>query len=194
MLWAAWISQVDLRLVFSGQAWHALTDLLTRLFPPDVSMAFLRIAFRASWTTSATGMVATVLSALIALPLGVLASSRLWRTGVTAAGRKDRSAQLLAALSWGVVHAMGLVRSIPDLVWALLFVAGLGLGPLAGTLALVVSYAALLGRVYADIFDEVDLRPLEALQGVGATRLQILSIRHSATKQSSPHVVHSLLL
>jgi len=69
---------------------------------------------------------------------------------------------------------MGVVRSVPDLVWALLFVAGLGLGPAAGTLALIVSYTALLGRVYADVFDETDVRPLEALQGLGATRLQVL--------------------
>jgi phosphonate transport system permease protein len=69
---------------------------------------------------------------------------------------------------------MGAIRSVPDLVWALLFVAGLGLGPLAGTLALTVSYTALLGRVYADIFDEADVRPLEALHGLGATRLQVL--------------------
>ena len=80
----------------------------------------------------------------------------------------------MTSLSCVVLHGMGVARSIPDLVWALLFVAGVGLGPLAGTLALAVSYAALLGRVYADIFDEVDTRPLEALQGLGATRLQVL--------------------
>ena len=62
---------------------------------------------------------------------------------------------------------------IPDLVWALLFVAGIGLGPTAGTLALAVSYTALLGRVYADVFDETDVRPLEALEALGATRLQV---------------------
>jgi phosphonate transport system permease protein len=68
---------------------------------------------------------------------------------------------------------MGVVRSIPDLVWALLFVAGIGLGPTAGTLALAISYTALLGRVYADVFDETDVRPIEALEALGATRLQI---------------------
>ena len=77
-------------------------------------------------------------------------------------------------VSWIVLHGMGLVRSVPDLVWALLFVAGLGLGPTAGTLALAVSYTALMGRVYADVFDETDVRPLEALQALGATRMQIL--------------------
>lgn len=173
LLWAAWTSKVDLRLLFSGQPWRSIADLLTRLFPPDVSPAFLKVAFHALFTTAATGIVATVLSAVIALPLGVLASGRLWRAGATTAGGQGWSGQLIACSSWLVLHSMGVVRSIPDLVWALLFVAGLGLGPLAGTLALVVSYAALLGRVYADIFDEVDSRPLEALQAVGAKRLQV---------------------
>lgn len=80
----------------------------------------------------------------------------------------------MSLLSSTALHGMGVVRSIPDLVWALLFVAGVGLGPLAGTLALTVSYTALLGRVYADIFDEADIYPLEALQSLGATRLQVL--------------------
>jgi phosphonate transport system permease protein len=68
---------------------------------------------------------------------------------------------------------LGFLRAVPDLVWALLFVAGLGLGPLAGTLALAVAYCGVLGRVYADVFEHVDLQPLEALQSTGATRLQI---------------------
>ncbi len=49
----------------------------------------------------------------------------------------------------------------------------LGWVPTAGTLALAVSYTALLGRVYADVFDETDVRPLEALEALGATRLQV---------------------
>jgi phosphonate transport system permease protein len=174
LVWAGWISKVDLRLLWSAQTWHSIADLLVRLFPPDLSPAFLKVALQATLTTAATALVATALASVVALPLGVLASGRLWRTGITAAAGKGWSGQAMTSLSWVVLHGMGVARSIPDLVWALLFVAGVGLGPLAGTLALAVSYTALLGRVYADIFDEVDTRPLEALQGLGATRLQVL--------------------
>ena len=174
LLWAGWTSGVDLPLLVSKQTRASIADLLSRLFPPDVSPAFLKVALHATLTTTATAVVATTLSAVVALPLGVLASGRLWRTGITASAGKGWGAQGMTTLSWLVVHGMGVVRSVPDLVWALLFVAGLGLGPLAGTLALVVSYASLLGRVYADIFDEVDPRPLEALQALGANRLQVL--------------------
>ena len=174
LLWAAWTSRVDLRLLFSKQTWAALSDLLQRLFPPDLSLSFLKVALHATLTTAATAVIATAISSIFALPLGILASGRLWRAGITTAGAHSRTESWMTPVSWIVLHAMGVVRSVPDLVWALLFVAGLGLGPTAGTLALAVSYTALLGRVYADVFDETDVRPLEALQGLGATRLQVL--------------------
>ena len=168
---AGWNAHVDVRLFVSHRTWASIADLLVRLFPPDLSFLFLKVALHATLTTAATAVVATVISASLAMPLGVLASGRLWRTGIA----EDQSGHsILKTLSWLTLHGMGVIRSIPDLVWALLFVAGLGLGPLPGTFALAVSYTALLGRVYADIFDEVDVRPLEALRALGASRLQVL--------------------
>ena len=174
LLWAGWTSGVDLPLLFSKTTWSSVADLVSRLFPPDLSLPFVKVALRATWSTAATALVATTISALLALPLGVLASGRLWRMGITAPSGQGWSSRSMMAVSWFVLHGMGVLRSVPDLVWALLFVAGLGLGPLAGTLALIVSYTALLGKVYSDIFDEADPRPLEALQGLGANRLQVL--------------------
>lgn len=173
LLWAVWNSGIDLRLLFSQQTWTALFDFFRRLFPPDVSLSFLGIALRATWMTFATAVIATAVSSLLALPLGMLASGRLWRTGANATGGNSRARSWMGPVSWIVLHGMGVVRSVPDLVWALLFVAGIGLGPTAGTLALAISYTALLGRVYADVFDETDIRPVEALGALGATRLQI---------------------
>jgi phosphonate transport system permease protein len=169
LLWAAWTSGVDLRLLVSRQTWTSLFDFFQRLFPPDLSLPFLKVALHATWMTAATAIVATAASSLLALPLGVLASGRLWRTGTN----NPRASSWMRPVSWIVLHGMGVVRSVPDLVWALLFVAGIGLGPTAGTLALAVSYTALLGRVYADVFDQTDVRPLEALEALGATRLQV---------------------
>jgi phosphonate transport system permease protein len=169
LLWAAWISGIDPRLLISRQTWAALFDFLQRLFPPDLSLSFLGTALRATWMTFATAVIATAASSLLALPLGILASGRLWRTGIN----NPRAGSWMAPVSWIVLHGMGVVRSVPDLVWALLFVAGIGLGPTAGTLALSVCYTALLGRVYADVFDETDIRPLEALAALGATRMQV---------------------
>jgi phosphonate transport system permease protein len=173
LLWAAWTSGIDLRLLLSRQTWAGLFDFLLRLFPPDVSLSFLGTALRATWMTFAVAVIATAASSLLALPLAILASGRLWRRESNAASHWPRTGSWMNIVSWIVLHGMGVVRSIPELVWALLFVAGIGLGPTAGTLALAISYTALLGRIYADIFDEIDVRPLEALEALGASRLQV---------------------
>ena len=75
VVWAGWISKVDLRLLFSAQTWRSMADLLVRLFPPDLSTDFLKVAFQATLTTAATALVATALASVVALPLGVLASA-----------------------------------------------------------------------------------------------------------------------
>ncbi len=56
-----------------------------------------------------------------------------------------------------------LLRSVPEIVWALLFVRAVGLGPTAGVLAIAITYAGMLGKVYAEIFESVDPRPTRAL-------------------------------
>jgi len=144
------------------------------LFPPDLSSEFLRVATAAAAQTVAIALAATLLSILIGLPLAVLATPTLWRRGVLLAGERQGPGRfLLSALSRTSRALLGFLRAVPDLIWALLFVVAVGLGPLAGVLALAVSYSAMLGRVYADVFEDVDQRALEALHATGATRLQV---------------------
>ncbi|MBF3116735.1 ABC transporter permease, partial [Pseudomonas aeruginosa] len=57
------------------------------------------------------------------------------------------------------------------IVWALLFVRAVGLGPTAGVLAIAITYAGMLGKVYAEIFESVDPRPTRALLLCGGSRL-----------------------
>src|SRR5215469_6187981 len=98
----------------------------------------------------------------------------LWRRGILSTGENRNWFSALQSLGSRMVFAfMGFLRAVPDLVWGLLFVAAVGLGSLAGALALAVAYIGVLGRVYADAFADVDPRPLEALQATGATRTQI---------------------
>ena len=65
-----------------------------------------------------------------------------------------------------------LLRSVPEIVWALLFVRAVGLGPTAGVMAIAITYAGMLGKVYAEIFESVDPLPIRALLGAGSSRLQ----------------------
>jgi phosphonate transport system permease protein len=69
---------------------------------------------------------------------------------------------------------LNVLRTIPEIVWALIFVFLVGLGPFPGVLALGVHTGGVLGKLFGEALEDVDPRPLEALQGTGASRLRIL--------------------
>jgi phosphonate transport system permease protein len=152
----------------------SLWRFIRELFPPDLSPDFLAVVAAATAQTLAIAIIGTILSIMIALPLSVIATPTLWRRGVLRAGEKTGVAtSLLAVLSRATREVLGFLRAVPDLMWGLLFVVAVGLGSFAGTLALAVSYCGILGRVYADVFEDVDSRPLEALHALGANRTQV---------------------
>ena len=166
----------------------AVWNFLSGLFPPDLSSDFLRTVLRAMVQTMATAIAGTLLSILLALPLGILATGTLWNRGVLVAADVDRFGYRIGTMASRLARALlGFMRAVPDLVWALLFVAAVGLGSLAGTLALTVAYSGVLGRVYADVFEHVDPQPLEALQCTGATRMQIFL--RGVWPQALPHLI-----
>src|SRR6185369_17148388 len=66
------------------------------------------------------------------------------------------------------------LRAIPELVWALVFVRALGLGPGAGVLALAITYGGMLGKVYGEILESSDTRGARALLESGSGRLAAL--------------------
>jgi phosphonate transport system permease protein len=172
------------RLATIAAVWHFLRDL----FPPDLSADFLRIVAWATTQTIATAAAGTLLSIALALPLGILATSTLWRRGVLVSAQARSLGFRIGAIAGRLARAvLGFLRAVPDLMWALLFVAAVGLGPLAGTLALTISYTGMVGRVYADVFEHVDPQPLEALQSTGASRLQIFL--RGIWPQALPHIV-----
>lgn len=152
----------------------AIRGFVRGLAPPDVSPAFLRVALAASLRTVAIALAGTALSLIVALPLAVLGTATLFRRGPLVEAEPDTPSRLaVSAASAAARMVLGVLRAVPDLVWALCFVVGFGLGPAPGVLALAVSYGGILGRVLADLFETVDPRPLEALRTTGASRVQI---------------------
>jgi phosphonate transport system permease protein len=161
---------------------------LVGLFPPDLSSNFLRTVSTAVIQTIATAVSGTLLSIALALPLGLLATGTLWNRGVLVAAEAGSFGHRAGAIASRLSRALlGFLRAVPDLLWALFFVAAVGLGPLAGTLALTIAYGGVLGRVYADVFEHVDPQTLEALQSTGATRLQIFL--RGIWPQAFPHLL-----
>jgi phosphonate transport system permease protein len=188
LLAVSWrFAEVDPRVLLRPATFATIWNFLAGSFPPDVSLNFLRTVLRAAVQTIATAVAGTVLSIILALPLGILATATLWNRGILISADVGRLRFWTGAVASRLSRMVsGFLRAVPDLVWALLFVAAVGLGPLAGTLALTVAYTGMLGRVYGDVFEHVDSQPLEALQSTGATRLQIFL--RGVWPQALPHL------
>lgn len=174
MIASAWLAGVRLAPLLDPANHAAIRRFVRGLVPPDVSPAFLRVALAAALRTMAIALAGTALSLVVALPLALLGTATLFRRGpLVEAERRTPPGVAVAAASAAARAVLGVLRAVPDLVWALFFVAGFGLGPAPGVLALAVSYGGVLGRVLADQFETVDPRPLEALRTTGASRVQI---------------------
>ncbi|GAC1658332.1 MAG: hypothetical protein NVS9B15_19950 [Acidobacteriaceae bacterium] len=185
----AWrFAEIDVRVLFRPATFYALRTFLSGLYPPVLSPGFLRTAVSAALQTLATAVTATLLSIVFAIPLAVLATATLWSRGTLVSAEQGSVRQRLFAIASRMARGLlGFMRAVPDLVWALLFVAAVGLGPLAGTLALTITYCGVLGRVYADVFENANPQLLESLHSTGASRLQVFLL--GIWPQALPHVV-----
>jgi len=131
------------------------------LVSPDLSAASLTSALGAAWTTVAYASAAMTLAIAFGLPLGIVASGTLLRGSVAG-----------TAVSAAVRALLGFLRAIHELVWALLFVAAIGLSPGAGVLAIAIPFAGIIGRVFAERLQNVPDDPVAALGSSGAPAFQ----------------------
>jgi len=131
-----------------------MARMFMNMMPPDVSR--LGSIGMALLETFQMAVVGTAFGIAISVPLALLASRR-------------QSPNRLVYLT--VRSLISLFRTVPDLVWALFFVIAVGLGPFAGTLAIMIDTIGFCGRFFAEAMEEVDDGPQEALRGLGASRL-----------------------
>jgi phosphonate ABC transporter permease subunit PhnE len=113
---------------------------------------------RALWTTLRIATLGTVLAALLALPLGLLAARNL---------RAPR------AFFYGAKAVLDSLRAIHTLVFGLLFVGIVGLGATAGILAVAAHSAGTLGKLLAEAIESLDMQPVNAVRGTGASPAQV---------------------
>lgn len=113
---------------------------------------------RALWTTLRIATLGTLLAALLALPLGLLAA---------------RNLHAPRALSFGALAALNGLRAIHTLVFGLLFVGIVGLGATAGILAVAAHSAGTLGKLLAEAIESLDMQPVDAVRATGATPAQV---------------------
>lgn len=136
-------------------------------FPPEVNGEFLLLILKESWTTIAIATAGMSLALLFAIPLALAASSALSISSLTGPMHPLGFA-VRQLIRWLLI----VLRSIPELVWALIFVRVVGLGPAAGVLAIAVTYTGMLGKIYGEILESGDMQASRAVLSSGGGRLQ----------------------
>ena len=146
--------------------WRFLADFLN----PAHDAEFLAIVAREAWKTVAIATCGLTLALLGAIPATLVVTERL-SVSRLGTGRIAPFPRIVRQLvRWLLV----VLRSVPELVWALLFVRIFSLGPTAGVLAIALTYCGMLGKVYAEILESTDHHASEVLLQNGSGRLAAL--------------------
>ncbi len=145
--------QLEASALLSPQGLGQMADYAAGFMAPDLSPVHLRAIGYGALETLAMSAIGTLLAALLGLLLALPAANRF---GAVA-----------QAISRLLLNAL---RAIPELVWAALMVLAAGLGPNAGTLALALHTAGVLGRLFAEALENTPAAPTEALRMAGSGR------------------------
>jgi len=143
----------------SVEAFASMGRFLGEFVPPETSPEFIQKVLLGAWETLAMSVLGTLLAALLGILLAILGSQN----------RTEAFAWARTPVQW----LLNALRAIPELVWASLLLISAGLGPFAGTLALALHTAGVLGRLYAEALENAPTGPALALkaQGVGSGRI-----------------------
>ncbi|MFV0452968.1 MAG: phosphonate ABC transporter, permease protein PhnE [Propioniciclava sp.] len=172
LVWSLYGAEVNLTRLATGSV--RMADFLGRLWPPDFSG--IGTIVRLLIETLQMAIVGTVLGALLSLLMAFGAAANIappW---------------LYYPCRW----TMNIIRSIPDLVFALMFVSAVGLGPFAGILAMTLGSVGSIGKVFAEAMEAVDQGPMTAIEAVGASKRQL--IHYGIVPQAAPLLVSYTLL
>ncbi len=132
--------------------------IIDDLIPPSFSA--WRKFLNPTLQTLYMAYVGAIFAIIISIVLGVISATNLIAN------------RLIVYLGRGI---SSFLRAVPAVAWAVILVAAVGLGPFAGTIAIALGGAGMLGKTYADSLEEIDMGQVEALQAVGASWWQILT-------------------
>lgn len=157
-------------ILLDAQSLGATWQFLSSFVPPAHSKAFLLLMLDATWQTIAIATAGLTLALLAAIPLTLLATASLSISRLESGRMRFSGAVIRQVARWLLV----LLRSVPELVWALLLVRIVGLGPTAGVLAIALTYSGMLGKVYAEILESAEAHATQSLLKNGSGRLAAL--------------------
>ena len=139
---------------------------LADFFPPQLAPDFLQLVAKEAWRTVAIATAGLALALGLAIPLTLLSTSAL-----SVSSLSGRMHPISFAIRQAVRWLLIILRSVPELIWALVFVRVVGLGPAAGVLAIGLTYAGMLGKVYGEILESGDSHATRTLLRLGSGRL-----------------------
>ncbi len=148
---ALWINRPEVA------TFHHAAATIGAMFPPALPLSALAQLPRLLLETLFIAGAGTALAVLLAVPLGLIASRNLVPMSVAAIVR-----MLLETL-----------RAVPEVIWGLVLVTLVGIGPIAGVLALGLHSAGVLGKLFAESCENVRRAPVQALQATGASRIGV---------------------
>ncbi|MET9558012.1 phosphonate ABC transporter, permease protein PhnE [Streptomyces sp. NPDC006645] len=141
-----------------AEGWRGMADFLAEAVPPDLSWGVLEPSLSAALVTLWIGLLGTTLSVPFSLVLALLAAR-----GTAPSGSVYQAAR----------SVLSFLRAVPDVVFALVFVTAVGLGPFPGVLALVCHNVGVMGKLWAEALEDADPGPAQALRSAGAGRVQV---------------------
>jgi phosphonate transport system permease protein len=170
IFWSLWGSVLLLIMLFclwrSGffdfvtiiQGIGKLTDVLRFMLPP-ASNGYLAEFLYAMLETLAMAFLGTLLASLASLPLGFLGAKNVISNQI---------------FHFGLRRLFDIIRGIDSLIWALIFVTVVGLGPFAGILAIAVSDTGTLAKLFAEAIENIDNKQVEGIKSSGANNIQTM--------------------
>ncbi|WP_241898201.1 MULTISPECIES: phosphonate ABC transporter, permease protein PhnE [unclassified Leucobacter] len=157
--WIAFES-TDFRLDSLVSGAQGMGRFIAEAFPPDLSPEVLSDGAQGVLQTLWVGLLGTTVSVPFALLLAVF-------------GARTTAPN---AFVYQVARAiLSFFRAVPDIVFALIFVTAVGLGPFAGVLALICHNTGVMGKLWSEAMEEVDPGPEQALGTAGANRFQVVA-------------------
>ena len=161
------LAQFEPMLLIDPNNTKVMGDFLLQFFPPNLQLEFLSLVLKATVETLAMATAGIALAMIIAVPLGLIISYSLSisRIGPTS------DHQLAQFMRFIARTLMLVLRGIPEIVWALLLVRVFGLGPIAGVLAIAITYGGMLAKVYSEILETENTLPAKALLMLGSGRI-----------------------
>lgn len=157
-----------------ADAWPAIKQLSSEMFPPDFKR--YQSWLRPLADTLAMSVAGTALAVALSLPLALFAAHNTTPNRIVYQATRA---------------VLNLLRSIPELIMGILFVAMVGFGALPGVLAVGLHSVGMIGKFFAESIEHVDPKPIEAARAAGASQFQV--IWHAVLPQAMPQLADTTI-